>query len=117
MVIPFQRSSAAAMTRSTETSWARAAARPSPRTSSMTQSRHAHALANEQAKLRARDEAARAEKEKTRAEQEKARADAQAEEARRALYAARQQVAMNAWRENRPEVLAQVVEVGLEVEV
>jgi eukaryotic-like serine/threonine-protein kinase len=45
-----------------------------------------------------------------RAEEEKARADAKTEEARHALYAARQQVALNAWRENRADVLAEVVE-------
>src|SRR5207302_3827451 len=47
--------------------------------------------------------------ETTRAEQEKARADGKAEEVRHALYAARQQVAMNAWRENRADVLAEVL--------
>jgi serine/threonine-protein kinase len=55
------------------------------------------ARAEERAKILAQAETARAER-------EKARADAKTEEVRHALYAARQQVAMNAWRENRPDV-------------
>jgi eukaryotic-like serine/threonine-protein kinase len=76
---------------------------------------------NERDAARARTEAetrARAEKEAKhlaqaetkRAEGEKARADTQTDEARRALHVARQQVAMNAWRENRMNVLEQVLE-------
>src|SRR5947207_8773171 len=60
------------------------------------------AAEEERAKNLARAETARA-------EQEKARADEKAEEVRHALYAARQQVAMNAWRENRADVLAEVL--------
>jgi WD40 repeat protein/tRNA A-37 threonylcarbamoyl transferase component Bud32 len=60
------------------------------------------ARAEEQAKNAARAETARAEK-------ETARADEKAEEVRHALYAARQQVAMNAWRENRMDVLAKIL--------
>ena len=60
------------------------------------------AWAEEEAKNLARAETRRA-------ALEKARADGKAEEARHALYAARQQVAMNAWRENRAEVLSDIV--------
>ncbi len=59
---------------------------------------------------RANHEADRVRDEAKRTAQEKARADGKAEEARHALYAARQQVAMNAWRENRADLLTEVVE-------
>ncbi len=61
------------------------------------------AKAEEQAKKLAQAEAARAEQEKT-------RADGKATETRHALYATRQQVAMNAWRENHADVLAEVIQ-------
>jgi len=50
--------------------------------------------------------------EKTRilAQAETRRADEKTEEVRHALYAARQQVAMNAWRENRTDVLSETLQ-------
>jgi eukaryotic-like serine/threonine-protein kinase len=66
--------------------------------------------------VRANEEAARATTaanlagdEADRATREKARADEKTEEVRGAAYAARQQVAMNAWRQNRLDVLAEVI--------
>ncbi len=44
------------------------------------------------------------------AQAETGRADEKTEDVRHALYAARQQVAMNAWRENRADVLADILE-------
>ena len=44
------------------------------------------------------------------AQAETKRADERTEEVRHTLYAARQQVALNAWRENRADVLAEILE-------
>ena len=58
------------------------------------------------AETRAKDEARAG---TSRAEREKSRADEKAEEVRPRPLAARQQVAMNAWRENRADTFTDVV--------